>query len=151
MTGAETFEFAAAVAGVCIGLGALLVLAVLGIIGVWRLATRADEAHQATISAAVTIEETARRLEAPLPSVGEAAQLAELQSRVESMLQEQRQLQEMARGLLDTLALESGDASLEVVELEATVNRLDTTVGQMATSLANLIRQLERRQAGEQE
>ena len=146
MTGAETFEFAAAIAGVCIGLAAALILAVLAIVGVWRLFQRADEMQQAAIKASVTIEETSRRLETPSAPVGDRGQLAELHLRVESMMQEQRQLQEMARGLLDTIALESGDASLEVVELEATVSRLDTTVGQMATSLAKLILLLERRQ-----
>ena len=146
MTGPETFEFAAAVAGVCIGLGALLIMAILSVIGAWRLFRRADEAHEAAIRASVTVEETARRLETPVPQAGDAANVAELQQSVETLMQEQRQLQEMARGLLDTVALESGDASLEVVELEATVNRLDTTVGQMATSLANLIRLLEERE-----
>ncbi len=143
MTGAETFEFAAAVAGVSIGLAAVLLLAVLAIVGTWRLFRQAGEAQQAAIRASVMIEETARRLETPSAPVADASQLAELHLRVESMIQEQRQLQEMARGLLDTVALESGDASLEVVELEAKVSRLDTTVGQMATSLANLIRLLE--------
>lgn len=146
MTGAETFEFAAAIAGVSIGLAAVLILAVLAIIGVWRLFGQAGEAQQAAIRASIMVEEMARRLEAPSAPAGEGGQLAELQLRVESMIQEQQQLQEMARGLLDTVALESGDASLEVVELEANVSRLDTTVGQMATSLANLIRLLERQQ-----
>lgn len=146
MTGGETFEFAAAIAGVSIGLGALLILSLVGIIGVWRLVTRADDAQQAVLRSAVAIEEAARRLEAPAAPAGQATQLADMQLRVETMLQEQRQLQEMARGLLDTMALESGDASLEVVELESTVNRLDATVGQMATSLANLIHLLEPRQ-----
>ncbi len=143
MTGAETFEFTAAVAGVSIGLAAILILAVLAVVGVWRLFRQAGEAQQAAMRASIIVEELARRLEAPSAPAGDSGQLAELQLRVESMIQEQRQLQEMARGLLDTVALESGDASLEVVELEATVSRLDTTVGEMATSLANLIRLLE--------
>ena len=146
MTGPETFEFAAAIAGVSIGLAAALILAVLGIVGAWRLFQRADEVQQAAIRASVTMEEMARRLATPSAPVADGRQLAEVQLRIESMLQEQRQLQEMARGLLDTVALESGDASLEVVELDATVTRLDTTVGQMATSLANLILLLERQQ-----
>lgn len=146
MTGAETFEFAAAVAGVSIGLATVLILAVLAVIGVWRLFRQAGEAQQAAIRASIMVEEMARRLETPAAPAGEGGQLAELQLRVESMIHEQRQLQEMARGLLDTVALESGDASLEVVELEATVSRLDTTVGEMATSLANLIRLLEQQQ-----
>ena len=146
MTGPETVQFAAAIAGVCIGLAAALILAVLAVVGAWRLFQRADEAQQAAIRASVTMEEMARRLETPSAPVADSRQLAEVQLRIESMIQEQRQLQEMARGLLDTVALESGDASLEVVELDATVTRLDTTVGQMATSLANLILLLERQQ-----
>ncbi len=146
MTGAETFEFAAAVAGVCIGLAAALILAVLAIVGAWRMFQRADEVQQAAIRASTTMEEMARRLETPSGPVADGRQLAEFQLRIESMIQEQKQLQEMARGLLDTVALESVDATLEVVELGATMSRLDTTVGQMATSLANLILLLERQQ-----
>ena len=151
MTGAETFEFAAAIAGVSIGLAAALILAVLGIVGVWQMLRRATEAQQAVIRASATVEEAVRRLETTPTSAGDAAHIAELQLQVDSMIQEQRRLQEMARGLLDTVALESGDASLEVVELESTVSRLDGTVGQMATSLVNLIQLLERQQAAQDE
>ena len=74
MTGPETLEFAAAIAGVCIGLAAALILAVLAIVGAWRRVQRADEVQQAAIRASVTIEETARRLEAPsAPGAGGAA------------------------------------------------------------------------------
>ena len=76
MTGAETFEFAAAIAGVCIGLAAALILAVLAVVGSWRLFQRADEAQQAAIRASVTMEEMARRLETPSGPVADGRQLA---------------------------------------------------------------------------
>ena len=61
------------------------------------------------------------------------------------LIQQQQQLQQMARGLLDTMAAESSQPAIGLDELESTINRLDTTVGEMAASLANLIRLLDRR------
>ena len=150
MTGEETFEFAAAIAGVSIGLAAALALAILAIVGVWRLFHAAAEAQQSAVKASTAVEEMARRLTLPAThspgtSVLEspAGQGSDVQFQIESLVVQQRHLQEMARGLLDTAAVDTGGVSTELVDLEATVNRLDTTVGQMATSLANLIRLLQ--------
>ncbi len=150
MTGEETFEFAAAIAGVSIGLAAALALAVLAIVGVWRLFHSAAEAQQAAVKASMAVEEMARRLTLPAASAptvaapaSPASQSSEVQLQMESLIAQQRQLQEMARGLLDTAGVDTGGVSTELVDLETTVTRLDTTVGQMAASLANLIRLLE--------
>ncbi len=145
MTGEETFEFAAAIAGVSIGLAAALALAILAIVGVWRLFHSATEVQQPAVKASMTVEELARRLtllaaSAPAAPAGRGN---DVQLQMESLVDQQRQLQEMARGLLDTAGSNTGGVSTELVDLETTVTRLDTTVGQMATSLANLIRLLE--------
>lgn len=149
MTGQETFEFAAAVAGVSIGLAAILLLSAFAVIGTWRLFQHASGASLASARAALSVEELARRLasqpEAPPPAT-EGDQFAELRQQAETLVEEQRRLQEMARNLLDAAAVEGGPAPIALDDLESAVGRLDTTVGQMAASLANLIQLLERQQ-----
>ena len=146
MTGEETFEFAAAIAGVSMGLAAVLILAVLAIFGSWRLFRHASEAQQAAIEASITVAEMVRRLESPTASVANMGASTELAREIETLILQQRQLQDSARGVLDAAAVAGGPAPQELEELGAKVTRLDTTVGQMATSLANLIRLLEEQQ-----
>jgi hypothetical protein len=145
VTGEETFEFAAAVAGVSMGLAAVFLLAVLAIIGVWRLFRHASEAQQAAIEASITVTETVRRLELPTQSSADSGALEELRREIETLILQQRQLQDSARGMLDTTAA-SGPASQELEELAVTVHSLDATVGQMATLLTNLIHLLQQQQ-----
>lgn len=151
MTGNEAFEVAAAVAAV-FGLGALLALAVLAIVGAWKLFRRASDASLASTRAALSIEELARRLAsqpASTPTDADSSQFAELRQQAEAMIEQQRRLQEMANNLFDTEALEGGPGHGALDDLETTVSRLDTTVGEMAATLANLIQSLERQQEGQ--
>ena len=146
MTGQETFEFAAAVAGVSIGLGAVLILSVLGVIGTWRLFHHARDASVASTRAALGIEELARQLagQARAAAPMETHQFADLRQQAEALLEQERRLQEMARTLLDTTAVAGGPAPAALEDLAVAVSRLDATVGEMAASLANLIQLLER-------
>ena len=146
MTGEETFEFAAAVAGVSIGLAAVLILAILAIIGSWRLFRHASGAQQAAMEASITVAEMVHRIESPIAPAADAAASAELRREIETLILQQRQLQDSARGMLDAAAVAGGPAPRELEELGAVGSRLDTTVGQMAASLANLIRLLEHQQ-----
>ncbi len=146
MTGEETFEFAAAVAGVSTGLAAVLILAVLAIIGSWRLFRHASEAQQAAMEASITVAEMVRRIESPIAPAVDAGASVELRREMETLILQQRQLQDSARGLLDAAVGAGGPPSQELEELGLMVSRLDTTVGQMAISLANLIRLLEQQQ-----
>ena len=151
MTGQETFEFAAAIAGVSIGLGAILILSMLAIIGIWRLFRHASDANLATTQAALSMAELARRLASqavPTPPAAERSQFGELRRQAEAMIEQQNRLQEMARNLFDTAALDGGSTPVALDGLESVVGRLDTTVGEMAASLANLIRLLERQERG---
>lgn len=151
MTGEETFEFAAAIAGVSIGLASALILVTLSIIGMWRLFRHASDASQATTRAALGMEQLARRLAAqpgPVAPAAEGDGFAELRQQAEDLIERQRRMQEMARNLLDTAALEGAPAPAALDDLETAVGRLDATVGQMAASLANLIQLLERQQEG---
>lgn len=146
MTGQEAFEFAAAIAGVVIGLLAILILSIMAVIGTWRLFRLAGDASLASARVALSTEELARRLAGePAQTAATAGedQFAQLRQQSEALLEQQRQLQEMARNLLDTEVLES-DQAPAVDELVSAVSRLDTTVGQMAASLANLIQLVER-------
>lgn len=161
MSGQETFQFAAAVAGVSIGLAAALILAVLAVIGTWRLFRHATEASEAAARAALSIEDLARRITAPNPAEAVLPQIEalahevrrlpeQLRSPIDSaalanLAQEVRQLQEQLRTMMESTAVENG-SSLALDALEASVGRLDATVGQMATSVANLIQTLERQQ-----
>ena len=145
MTGQETFEFAAAIAGVSIGLAAVLILAVMSFITTLRLFRQSSDASQASTQAAIRIEELVRRL---AEQGGGAAQhtdddqFVQLRQQAEALMEQQRRLQETVGNLLDTEALEGGQAS-GVDDLEMAISRLDNTVGQMAASLANLIQLLE--------
>ena len=144
MTGEETFEFAAAIAGVSIGLAAALLLSLLAVVGSWRFFRHASDASEAARRASVTVEELARRL-----SGAESSQLAELRQQAQALMGEQAQLNDMTRRLLDTIAVEGAAPAAPADELEGAVTRLDATVGQMATSLANLIHLLERQRSRE--
>jgi hypothetical protein len=149
VSGKEAIEFAAAIAGVVVGLTAITILALVGIIGAWQLFRRAGEAAAATTRAALGAEELARHVGTQLmaqaqPRASNGGQLADLRQQAEALLEQERELQEMARTLLDSAAVE-GTAATDLGDVELAINRLDATVGQMAASLANLIQHLERR------
>jgi hypothetical protein len=153
VTGEDAFEVAAAVAAIS-GLAALLILCLVAIIGTWRLLRLASEASVASTRATLGIEELARTLAgratpSPAPAaVSERGDLEALRQQVGALVEEQRRLEETTRDLLDAAAF-SGDAPSVAFEgLEATVTRLENTVGQMAASLANLIQVLEQQRQG---
>ncbi len=148
MDGSETFEFAAAIAAISIGLAASFMLSMMAIIGSWRLFHHASEASTASTKAAQTIEELARRMfnQAEPGQSAEQGEFSDLRRQAEAMIEQQTRLQEMARNLFDTAALEGSPAHDDHDELASAVGRLDNTVGEMAASLANLIQLLERQQ-----
>jgi hypothetical protein len=149
VTGQETFEFAAAVAGAAIGLAAILLLSLLAVIGTWRLFRLASDASNAATRATLGIEELARSLAvrpAAPPPPAEANQFVGLRQQAETLLEEQRRLQATARDILDAAAMSAQPAPAALEGLEAAIARLDATVGQMAAHVANLIQQLEERQ-----
>ncbi|MCH7511936.1 MAG: hypothetical protein IIB19_06200 [Chloroflexi bacterium] len=148
MDGSETFEFAAAIAAISIGLAASFMLSLMAIIGSWRLFHHASAASMAATRAAQSIEELARRLvNQPLAEQSaEQGEFSDLRRQAEAMIEQQTRLQEMARNLFDTAALDGSPAHDDHDELASAVGRLDTTVGEMAASLANLIQLLERQQ-----
>lgn len=145
MAGQDAFEIAAAVAAVS-GLAALLILSLVAILGAWRLSRQAGDNAVATARAVVAVEDLARRLVAPQGIPGDGGQLADVRQQLAGLSEQQRQLQETARQMFETAALSGTPAIPEIDDLEAMVSRLDTTVGQMAASLANLIQLLEQQE-----
>jgi hypothetical protein len=151
VTGQEAFEFAAAIAGVVVGLAAITILAVVGVAGVWQTARRAADASAAATRASLGVEELARHVATQLmaqPRTGNGQQFADLRQQAEALLEQERQLQEMARNLFDTAAIEGAAGQTELADVELAIGRLESTVGQMAASLANVIQLLERQQRG---
>jgi hypothetical protein len=143
--GEEAFEVAASVAAVA-GIGILVLLCLVAVVGLWRLFRLGSDAMTAATRASLGMEQLARRLSREGGLAGGTA-LDQLRDEAESLFDQQRRLQEMARDLLDTESLAAGEpASLE--EVHSAVDRLERTVGEMATSLANLIQTIERRQEG---
>lgn len=146
MSGEETFQFAAAIAGVSIGLAAALLLSVLAVVGTWRLFKDASKASEVALRAALSIEELANRMGGPASAVADGGQLTLMRQQNEALIEQQARLQEMARNLLDASAMAAGPSSGTVEEIQASMARLDANVGQMAAVLANLIQLLERQQ-----
>ena len=151
MDGSETFEFAAAIAAISIGLAASFMLSLMAIIGSSRLFHHASAASTASTRAAQSIEELARRMVIQMEpgQSAEQGEFSDLRRQAEAMIEQQTRLQEMARNLFDTAALDGSPAHDDHDELTSAVGRLDTTVGEMAASLANLIQLLERQQGSQ--
>jgi hypothetical protein len=150
VSGSETFEFAAAVAGVVVGLSAITLLAIASVFAVWQLYRRASETSLAATRASLGAEELARHVATQLmaqPRTASNGGLADLRQQAEALLDQERELQERARALLDDVSTEGPEqAALE--DIERTLGRLDATMGQMAASLANVIQHLEQQQRG---
>ena len=136
MTGDETLVFAAAIAGVAIGLAAALLLSVVAVVAISRFLSHASAASELVLTLARKAGEGA---------AADGGEFAELREQVRTLLEQQRRLQEMARDMIDTAAGEDNSAGME--KIVSTMDRLDGAVSQMAASLANLIQLLER-QAG---
>lgn len=162
----SNLEFALAVAGASIGLAALLVFALVTIINTWRTFSSASRASREAQNALLTVQELARHLtaqRAPPPATAEAAEAAgegarlsateleavvsgfsELRHQADDLIERQVRLQEAVRNLVESRALGGAESSDVLRELEATVKRLETTMGQMAAAVANLTQRVDR-------
>lgn len=161
----QDFVSAAAVAGTSIGLAFLLMVCVAAVLAVWRLHTRSMDAFEEAIRASLSLQELAQLVEraaapvaapqgAPVPadtgalaaSLDESARgLAQLRQQADDLLDRQARLQEAVRNLIESRALEGAQAAETLRDLQAAVTRLEATVSQMATAVANLAQRIERR------
>lgn len=156
----QDFVSAAAIAGTSIGLAFLLLVCATAVIAVWRLHGRSMEAFEEAIRANLSVQELAGALERAAPAVGpsetpdltalhasleeSARGVAELRQRADDLLDRQARLQEAVRNLIESRALEGAQAAETLRELQAAVSRLEATVGQMATAVANLAQRIQR-------
>ena len=143
MDNASNWEFAAAIAAVCIGLGGLLLFTLIGTIGAWRLFDRTSRAAAAAEKAAVIVQDLSRQLavrEATQPAANElqqaAAQLSGLRVQADALLQQQSRLQDAVRNLVEAGVLR-GEGAGDHAELEGAVKRLDEHLARIAASVAN--------------
>ncbi len=141
---ASNWEFAAAIAAVCIGLGGLLLFTLIGTIGAWRLFDRTLRTASAAEKASVIVQDLSRQLamrEASQPAANDltqaAAQLSGLRVQADALLQQQSLLQDAVRNLVEAGVLRS-EGSGELKELEGAVKRLDEQLARIGTAVANL-------------
>lgn len=138
MTDEETLVFAAAIAAASIGLVATLLLSALAVIGSWRLFRTANQASDLVLRLASNAIGG--------DGAADPSQFLDIRRQLQTLIEQQRGLQESTGNLLDTVAVDDGVAGPPLSDLESAVIRLDGTIGQMAASLANLIQLLERQQ-----
>lgn len=162
----QDFVSAAAIAGTSIGLAFLLMVCVAAVVAVWRLHARSMEAFEEAIRASLSVQELTEAIGRATPGLGapvqgppgaadtgtlmasleeEARGLAELRRQADDLLDRQARLQDAVRNLIESRALEGAQAAETLRDLQAAVSRLEATVGQMATAIANLAQRIERR------
>jgi len=149
---ADDFQFAVAIAGACIGLSALLLLALVTVMSTWRLFRHAEQASQAASRSSLAVEEMIRRFgPGPGPSrPGGGApgeEFGELRREASELMERQARLQETVRNLIESGMLEGGPSAESLQNLEQTVQRLETTMGQMVAAVANLMQEAEREES----
>lgn len=142
---ASNWEFAAAIAAVCIGLGGLLLFTLIGTIGAWRLFDRTLRTASAAEKASVIVQDLSRQLamrEASQPAANDltqaAAQLSGLRIQADALLQQQSLLQDAVRNLVEAGVLRSEGSGGDLKDLEGAVKRLDEQLARIGTAVANL-------------
>jgi hypothetical protein len=139
------WEFAAAVAAVSMGLGGLLLLALIGTIGSWRVFDRASRAAAEATKASLVVQDLARYLAtresmaAPAASVREAAgQLAGIREQAGALIDQQSRLQDAVRNLVEAGVLRSEDSGQRLQELEGGIKRLEEHLARVSAAVAGL-------------
>jgi hypothetical protein len=142
----SSWEFAAVVAAVCIGLGGLLLFTLIGAIGGWRVYEAARRASAQAASAAASVEELAKALgeqAASLPAtlLGESApkiseaadELTRLRAQAADLLQQQTRLQDAVRNLVEAGVLQGEESSQRLRALEATLHRIEQHLARISS------------------
>ena len=131
------WEFAAAVAAVCIGFGGLLLFTLVGVVGSWRMYDGAARAASEAAKAAASIRELAIALTAP-PQPNEAAQRAsetdfaaaadaldDMRRKTADLLAQQTLLQDAVRNLVEAGVLNGEESGDQLRALEETLLRVE--------------------------
>jgi len=157
----DNLEFALAIAGASAGLAALLIFAVVTIINTWRTFAGAAAANREAQAALLMLQELVRRAavepapkeaeaQGPAPAISASeleavvSDFSELRRQADDLIERQVRLQEAVRNLVESRALVGAESSDMLRDLESTIRRLETTVGQMAAAIANLTQRVDR-------
>jgi hypothetical protein len=134
----STWEFAAVVAAVCIGLGGLLLFTAIGAIGAWRVYDAARRASGEAARAAASVEVLARALaeqaeSMPAALLGESApriaeaadELTRLRAQAADLLLQQTRLNDAVRNLVEAGVLRGDESNQQLREFEHTLRRVE--------------------------
>ena len=147
MDDTTNWEFAAAVAAVCIGLGGLLLFTLIGAIGSWRVFDRAREAAIESAKANVAVQDLARSVAArdaalapqtSPASLEESRALSDLRRQADALIDQQARLQDAVRNLVDSAAQRSEESTSRLRDIEGSIKRLEQHLSQIAAAVANL-------------
>ena len=158
MDNTSNWEFAAAVAGVSIGLGGMLLFTLVAVIGSWRIYRLGGEAAAEARLATLAVQDLARQLvqlqfaasapaaaprpPAPEPDLAEeAGELAALRREAAALIEQQSRLQDAVRNLVEAGVLRAdaaADAGGASPALEASVRRLEENLDRIAAAVAKL-------------
>ena len=141
-----TWEFAAVVAAVTIGLGGMLLFTLVGVIGSWRMYSGASRAAAEAAEASVAVQDAARRLTPPDAPRSESdspapfgADLSDLRRQAETLLDQQSQLRQAVADLVAANATRGAeDDDRDAREIGIAVQRLDEHIGRVTAAVANL-------------
>lgn len=141
------WEFAAVVAAVSIGLLGLVIFTVTSIVNSWFIFLRSARAAKDASEASLVVQDLARELSVREAATQTAAglteetqRLSELRKQTEALVEQQTRLQEAAKSLLEAGVMQA-DVSLDIKQLEASIQRLDDHMGQLAAAIAAMKRQ----------
>jgi hypothetical protein len=140
------WEFAAAVAAICIGLGGLLLFTIVGAVGSWRVFSRTGDAAAEASATYAAVQDLARALSAAQsartyagPDALEAGRsLADLREQVDALIETQGRMQDLLRDVVAMSAPGVDATAPQLRELEAAVQRLEHEFSSVAAAVANL-------------
>jgi hypothetical protein len=132
------WEFAAAVATVCIGLGGLLLFTLVGVLGAWRMYDGAARAASEAAKAGAAVRELAIALTASRYSMEPATQRApeidfaaasdeldDIRKQAADLLAQQTLLQDAVRNLVEAGVLRGEDSGEQLRAIEQTLRRIE--------------------------
>lgn len=132
------WEFAAAVAAVCIGLGGLLLFTLIGVLGAWRVYDGAARAASEAAKAAASMRELAIALTVSRQPIEPATQRApeidfaaasdeldDIRKQTADLLAQQTLLQDAVRNLVEAGVLQGEESGDQLRALEQTLRRVE--------------------------
>lgn len=139
------WEFAAAVAAVCIGLGGLLLFTLLGTFNSWRVFSMSAKAAREAEKASIAVQELARHLsvrtshQLPVIDLSDAAsEMSDLRRQADALIDQQSRLQDAVRNLVEAGVLGNESANQQYGDLESALRRLEDNLARVAAAVANL-------------